>query len=182
VAIAGQIMLTDVTQRNLSPELKENARAVFTAVLKGATEPSTVFQMIWHHDTDDLTSGNFNVRPAATADIGSLIVNYRDNKVRMDRTRAALTVGRGEDCDIPVDESYASRIHASIKLIGDHFYLIDHSLNGTFVTLDGGEELHVRRDRLLIERSGRFALGRSLREGATGVIVFTRDRRALRAV
>lgn len=182
VAIAGQIMLTDTTQRNLSPEIKENARAVFTAVLKGATEESTVYQMIWHHDTDDLTSGNFNPRPAARGDVGSLIVNYRDTKVRMDSARAVLTVGRGEDCDIPVDESYASRIHASLKLIGDHFYLIDHSLNGTFVTLDGGEELHVRRDRLLIERSGSFALGRSEREGATGLITFTRDRRSLRAV
>jgi hypothetical protein len=47
------------------------------------------------------------------------------------------------------------------------------------VTLESGEEVHVLRGELLLDGSGKLALGRSAREGATEIITFTRDRRSL---
>jgi len=60
-----------------------------------------------------------------------------------------------------------------------HFYLVDHSLNGTFVSLESGDEVHVLRKELLLDGSGKLTLGRSVRDGAVDVISFTRDRRSM---
>jgi predicted component of type VI protein secretion system len=90
-----------------------------------------------------------------------------------------MTIGRGEDCDLIVKEKFASRQHVSIRLMRTHFYLVDHSINGTFVSLESGEEVHVLRGELLLDGSGRMSLGRSGRDGATEVITFRRDRRSM---
>src|SRR5476651_1931408 len=46
VAAAEQILTTEATERNLSPELKASVRPVFKAVLKGSTDESTVYQVV----------------------------------------------------------------------------------------------------------------------------------------
>jgi class 3 adenylate cyclase len=182
VAIAGQILVGDSTYQNFSPELKNCARAVFTTAIKSASETSTtVYQLLWHRDSGDRTYGNLRPPEIKPGSEGSLILSYRDIEVRMGEARPEIAIGRGEDCDIAVDEMHASRKHASVKLVRNNFYLVDHSLNGTFVTLEGGEEIHLRRQELMIERSGSFALGRAAGEGKPQLVVFTRDRRAYRA-
>ncbi len=59
------------------------------------------------------------------------------------------------------------------------FYLIDHSINGTFVTLADGEEIHVLRAEMLLDRSGELSLGRSRADGPNDVITFQYDRRSM---
>ena len=66
-----------------------------------------------------------------------------------------------------------------IRLLRTHFYLLDHSLNGTFVTRENGEEVHVLRGELLLDSSGKMSLGKSALEGETEVITFARDRRSM---
>jgi hypothetical protein len=60
-----------------------------------------------------------------------------------------------------------------------HFYLFDHSINGTFVSLESGEEVHVLRRELLLDGSGQISVGRSRTEQSPEVINFTRDRRSM---
>jgi adenylate cyclase len=179
VAAAEQILTTEATERNLSPELKANVRPVFKAVLKGSTDESTVYQVVWHKDTADLTDVNLRSHKIIPGDQGSLIVAHRNLSLRLDQSRPNITVGRGEDCDLVVHEKLASRKHVSIRLMRTHFYLIDHSLNGTFVSLESGEEVHVLRKELLLDGSGKLTLGLGAREGAAEVISFTRDRRSM---
>jgi len=179
VAAAEQILTTEATERNLSPELKANVRPVFKAVLKGSTDESTVYQVVWHKDTSDLTDVNLRSHKIIPGDQGSLIVAHRNLSLRLDQSRANITIGRGEDCDLVVKEKLASRKHVSIRLMRTHFYLVDHSLNGTFVSLESGEEVHVLRKELLLDGSGQLTLGSSAREGAAEIITFTRDRRSM---
>ena len=91
----------------------------------------------------------------------------------------ARTIGRGDDCDLVIHARLASRKHFSIRLLRTHFYLLDHSLNGTFVTLESGEEVHVLRGELLLDGAGSIALGQSVREGAADIISYARDRRSM---
>jgi class 3 adenylate cyclase len=178
VAAAEQILTTEATEKNLSPELKANVRPVFKAVLKGSAEESTVYQVVWHQDIAALTDINLRSHKIIPGDQGSLLVAYRNLTLRLDQTRSNITIGRGKDCDIVVAEKRASRKHVSIRLLRTHFYLVDSSLNGTFVTLESGDEVHVLRGELLLDGSGKLALGRSVREGATEIITVTRDRRS----
>ena len=78
-----------------------------------------------------------------------------------------------------VKDRLASRQHLSIKLVRTHYYLFDHSTNGTFVALGNGEELHVLRREVLLDGSGEIRVGRSRRETPIDVITFERDRRSL---
>ncbi len=179
VAAAEQILTTEATERNLSPELRATVRPVFKAVLKGSTDESTVYQVVWHSDVAALTDVNMRSHKIIPGDQGSLIVAHRNLSLRLDQTRPNITVGRGEDCDLIVHEKLASRKHVSIRLMRTHFYLVDHSLNGTFVALESGDEVHVLRKELLLDGSGKLTLGRSVRDGAEDVITFTRDRRSM---
>ena len=179
VAVAGQILTTEVTERNLTPEFKSRVRPVFKTVLKGSTQESTVYQVLWQKDVGDLTDVNTHVQKTIPGDEGSLLVVHYENKVRVDHARAMLTAGRAADCDLVVSSKLASRKHFSIRLLRTHFYLLDHSLNGTFVTLDSGEEVHVLRSELLLEGSGRITIGTRYEEGAADVITYTRDRRSI---
>ena len=163
----------------MSPELKSNVRPVFKAVLKGSNDESTVYQVVWHKDTADLTDVNLRPHKIIPGDQGSLLVAYRNLTLCLDQSRPNITIGRGTDCDIVVQDKLASRKHVSIRLLRTHFYLVDSSLNGTFATLESGDEVHVLRGELLLDGSGKLTLGRSVREGATEVITFTRDRRSL---
>ncbi len=179
VAAADQILTTETTERNLSPELRATVRPVFKAVLKGSTDESTVYQVVWHHNVADLTDVNMRSHKIIPGDQGSLIVAHRNLSLRLDQSRPNITIGRGEDCDLIVHEKLASRKHVSIRLMRTHFYLVDHSLNGTFVALESGDEVHVLRKELLLDGSGKLTLGRSARDGAVDLISFTRDRRSM---
>ena len=98
-----------------------------------------------------LTDVNMRSHKTIPGDEGSLLVTYHNLKLRMDMGRPNLVIGRGEDCDLVVHEKLASRKHVSVRLMRTHFYLVDHSLNGTFVSLESGEEVHVLRKELLLE-------------------------------
>ncbi len=80
VAAAEQILTTEATERNLSPELKTNVRPVFKAVLKGSTDESTVYQVVWHKDVADLTDVNMRSHRMIPGDRGSLIIAHRNFK------------------------------------------------------------------------------------------------------
>jgi adenylate cyclase len=179
VAAADQILTTEATERNLSPALRASVRPVFKAVLKGSTDESTVYQVVWHNNVAELTDVNMRSHRIIPGDQGSLIVAHHNLSLRLDQVRPNITIGRGEDCDLVVHEKLASRKHVSIRLMRTHFYLVDHSLNGTFVTLDSGEEVHVLRKELLLDGSGKLTLGRSVIDGALDIIAFTRDRRSM---
>jgi class 3 adenylate cyclase len=179
VAAAEQILTTEATERNLSPELKAAVRPVFKAVLKGSTDETTVYQVIWHTDVTEMTDVNLSSHKIIPGDQGSVIVAHRNKSLRLDHAHTNITIGRGEGCDLVVREKLASRKHVSIRLLRTHFYLVDHSLNGTFVALESGEEVHVLRKELLLDGSGSLTLGCSERDGAVEIITFARDRRSM---
>lgn len=106
-------------------------------------------------------------------------VTLGDKMLRLDHSNRTVTIGRGGECDFIVTEKFASRQHIRIRLLRTHFYLFDHSINGTFVTLDNGREIQVLRGEMLLEGSGSLALGRSVNDGATDIVSFARDRRAI---
>ena len=178
VAMAEQILLSDVTEKDLPPHLKPFVRPLFRAVLKGSSGESAIFQVIWRSDNMDITDINFKVSHVIPPDTGSLMVVLNDTHIRVDRWHASLTLGRDAANNIPVTDQYASRRHCSIRLLRSNFYLIDHSANGTYVTFASGDEIHLLRGEIVLEGNGEIRLGRSRVDAAASAIHFTRDRRS----
>jgi len=179
VATAEQILTTEATEQCLSAALKSCVRPIFHTVLKGAEEESTVFQVLWRTNTIDLTDVNLHSSKIIPGDMGSLLVTLDEERVQVDQWRTGVTIGRSKDCDLVVADKFASRRHLTIKLVRTHFYLFDHSINGTFVSLESGEEVHVLRRELLLDGSGQLCVGRSRVERPHEVIAFSRDRRSM---
>ena len=178
-ATAEQILTTDAVERCLTAALKTCVRPIFNAVLKGSEIESTVFQVLWRTDRTDLTDVNLQPSKMIPGDTGALLVTLDEERVRVDQWRTGIVIGRSKDCDLVVTDNFASRRHLSIKLVRTHFYLFDHSINGTFVTLGSGEEVHVLRRELLLDGSGEIYVGRSRVERPAGVITFEPDRRSM---
>lgn len=178
-AAAEQILTTESTEQCLSAALKACVRPIFHAVLKGAREESTVYQVLWRTDNIDLTDVNLRSLKVIPADTGSLLIALNEERVRVDQWRPSVVIGRSKDCDLVVADSFASRQHFTIKLVRTHFYLFDHSINGTFVSLESGAEVHVLRRELLLDGSGQISVGRSRLEQPSELISFTRDRRSM---
>ncbi len=178
-ATAEQVLTTEAVERCLSVELKACVRPIFHAVLKGSVQESAVYQVLWRADKADLTDVNLHSAKVIPSDTGALLVMLDEERVRVDQWRPSIVVGRSKDCDLVVTDNFASRRHLSIKLVRTHFYLFDHSINGTFVSLESGEELHVLRRELHLDGSGKICIGRSRSEQPSGVITFERDRRSM---
>ena len=112
--------------------------------------------MLLDKDLSGVTQVNLrwhNIRPGGQ---GALILWYANASVTVDDARPDISLGRGEDCDLVIRERLASRRHASIRLLRSHFYLVDHSLNGTFVVFESGEEVHVLHRELLLGSPGKL--------------------------
>jgi adenylate cyclase len=178
-ATAEQILTTDAVERCLTAALKTCVRPIFNAVLKGSEHESTVYQVLWRTDRTDLTDVNLQPNKMIPGDTGALLVTLDEERVRVDQWRTGIVIGRSKDCDLVVTDNFASRRHLSIKLVRTHFYLFDHSINGTFVSLGSGEEVHVLRRELLLDGSGEICVGRSRVERPAGVITFEPDRRSM---
>lgn len=179
VATPEQILTTEATERSLSAALKSCVRPIFHTVLKGAESETKVYQVLWRTDNVGLTDVNLHSGKIIPGDTGSLVLTLGEERVRVDQWRIGILVGRSKECDIVVSDKFASRKHFTIKLVRTHFYLFDHSINGTFVSLESGEEVHVLRRELLLDGSGEICLGHSRAEQPADVINFERDRRSM---
>ena len=178
VAMREQILTTEATENALSASLKSCIRPVFQTVLKGTGRESTVYQVLWKPDRMDITEVNFHAHKVIPGDTGSLMISLEDETIRINQWRPAITIGRSQECDLVVTDRYASRLHLTIRLMRTRFYLIDHSINGTFVTLSGREEVHVLRGELPLDSSGTISLSRSRGERSDELISFSYDRRS----
>lgn len=178
VATREQILTTEATESALSPELKSCIRPIFQTVLKGTGRESTVYQILWKTDRMDITEVNFHAHKVIPGDTGSLLVSLEPATIRINQWRPTITIGRGDECDLVVTDRSASRQHLTIRLMRTRFYLIDHSINGTFVTLNNREEVHVLRGELPLDSSGEISLSRTRAERSSEMITFAYDRRS----
>lgn len=178
VAMADQILMSEVTGQDLPDSLKSMVRPLFSAVLKGGSSESAICQVVWRIDNMELTDINLMAPRVIGVDSGSLLVTLNDQRIRVDRWRPLIVMGRAADGDIVVTDHLASRRHCSIRFVRTSFYLVDHSVNGTYITLGSGDEIHLLRGETVIEGTGEIRLGRSRTEHGNDVVSFLRDRRS----
>ena len=72
-------------------------------------------------------------------------------------------MGRDPNHDCVILDKMASRNHARIEKRLDKFALIDQSANGTYVTINGRDEVVLRREEFILYGSGTIAFGESPR-------------------
>lgn len=179
VATAGQVLMGEATLGAVSDHWRASVRPLFFAVMKGGVAESAVYQLLWQEDRSTLTDVNVRRHNLAPPDTGGVLLIHRDTEIRLDPRRPEVLIGRGEECDIRVDEPYASRRHALVVLRRTQVHLVDQSTNGTFVRRATGEHAHVFRTELLLDGAGQLSMGRAFDQPDIELVEFRRDRRAL---
>jgi class 3 adenylate cyclase len=172
LAKGGQIVTTAATVAVLSQLLREAARALDAQGAQGKPEGVGVFEVIWR-DNPELTmktSQFMKVEP-----LPMLRLRHDGIDVQLDAMRDALSFGRDAGNDQIVADRRASRIHARIERRVNHYFLVDQSTNGTYVTFDGELEIALKKEEVPLRGRGRIAFGHSSRDVSAEIVEFELD-------
>jgi class 3 adenylate cyclase len=162
IAQGGQIMLTQAVVDRLPDTLREIVRRFDVAALKGKRDPLVVYDLPWK--TQDLTE----ISPVSRAagDSAALALTYSHQHFTVTAGNADFSLGRDPSSDIVVSWPSVSRRHARIEFSRGRFVLADLSSNGTYLTVQSGQVVFLRRESIPLWGKGRIALGAPLQEGS----------------
>jgi class 3 adenylate cyclase len=150
-----QVILSAATANALSPLTRARVREIDSLAVKGKQEEIGIFELIWQGEDADLTS--LAMRPVRKP--SRLQLRHGTREIELDDTRSTLALGRDAQNDVVVADKMASRMHARIERRRDKYVLIDQSSNGTFVTVEGEPEIHLRREELILRGRGHVCFG-----------------------
>jgi len=178
-ATAGQILIAETTAKDMARERQDAMTPIFDAMLKTTLAKTAVCEVQWRDDLTERTNINLHIVRTIPQDVGSLVLTLDGGEYRVDYWNALLSIGRAPDSGIVISDNLVSRRHATIRVERTQFYLVDHSINGTFVTRASGEEIHVVRREIMLEVRGEIRPGYSRTGRAGPFIAFRRDRRSM---
>ena len=174
----GRILMTWETKITLHHQNLEFVRPFDRVAVKGKTRPLTLFEALWAPDDMNKTSAM-----SAMIDTGylkdlaadSLEVRLAGERRTISNAMTPMTLGRGRQCDLPVECSTASRLHCRIEHRRGKFVLVDTSTNGTHLVRSDGSQALLKREQAVLTGRGRFALGTTPEPGAPCTVEFECD-------
>jgi adenylate cyclase len=172
VATRGQIILSQDTTQRLAKGLRAACRPLYSIPVKGKNDDIAICELTWKASADATA-----MMPSLSQAVGGravLRLYYRNREILLDDTRASITLGRDQGADVVVPERMASREHGRIEHRSGKFVLVDHSANGTYVTMRGDRELVLRREECVLHGRGVIALGQP-RETAAELLEYVCD-------
>ncbi len=162
LAQARQILYpAELAAKIISQDLSENTRLFDQIKVKGRAETLDVYMYSWEDDgevTNMATASNFT-NPAKNVKANKMRLSFLGKKYEINLMTSKFTLGRSSNCDISVDGELTSRLHASISIKRGKFMFVDQSTNGSFITLENGQEVFLRREELTMLGSGKISLG-----------------------
>ena len=169
LASRGQIITSSETARHFSPLFLGNLRKLYAIQVKGREKEVDLIELVWQSATEELTAITAPIAKSA----GNAVLELDLGGTRMDvgPERRKVTIGRDHEADFPIRDDRVSRAHAMIEHRRGHFFVVDHSGNGTYVTMEGRPEIHVHREELTLLGHGWITFGRTRAE-ATQVVEF----------
>ncbi len=169
-AKARQIVVSGFTVEQMSPELRNQARQIDVATVRGRIDEVALFELVWQ--PDEATNMLPTIEWENTRKASKLLLNFRDSTVEVSDKRKSINMGRADDNDLVVKGNLISRIHAKIEMRRGKFMLVDQSTNGTFLQNVQGHEKFVRRDSTELGEEGTIGLGRAEPAGSKLAIYF----------
>jgi adenylate cyclase len=156
-ATKGQVLTTGETVELLATGLRNSTRRLYDITVRGKEEQISLCEYLWQKSPDITDfSALTSVLKAPRA---GLRLRYRGKDVIRRRREESITIGRDAGCMLVVAEAKASRQHCVIERRGQKFILRDHSTNGTYVAVEGEEEIVLRREEIILRRHGWIAFG-----------------------
>jgi class 3 adenylate cyclase len=168
LARGGQVFTSSETVAALPPVLRARTRDHHAQTVKGKQQDIGLFELVWQETEDELTalSTRLELRPA------QLKLVHGDQHLELSNAKPSLSIGRDPQNDLVIGDRKASRMHAHIERRRDKFVLVDHSSNGTYVTVDNEAEIALRREELVLRGRGRVSFGHAYQDDPSEVLTF----------
>lgn len=159
IAKGKQIITTEDTILNLSPEHVQMTRKFDKTRIKGKEGEVTIYEVLWqpNNATQMHTSFIGNAEGASLLSLGYLGKDFSIKPNSPD-----FLIGRDDRCDLIVDSGFSSRIHARIEFRRGKFVLVDQSTNGTYITVGDQKNVYIRREELPLIGVGVIGLGEKI--------------------
>jgi class 3 adenylate cyclase len=155
LANASQVMTSKSTAAALAPWLRARVRGLGALAVKGKHDDLDVCELVWQDTNDDLTTLSTRLEVPRTR----LVVRHGGTERVLDEMRRTLAFGRDAQNDVVIADRLASRMHAHVEKRREHFVLVDHSSNGTYVTRESEPEIALRREEFVLRGRGRISFG-----------------------
>lgn len=109
---------------------------------------------------DDLTNANLPQLETAAKSANVMELSFHKWRINLTQEEKRCSLGRDQNCDLVILNRFSSRRHGRIEWRNGHFYLCDHSFNGTYIDFDDGRSTHICRDEIILNTSGVLSLGK----------------------
>lgn len=170
-AARGQILLAADTAELVGSLYRRSIRRLYAVQLKGIEEELPLCEMVWRAD-EPATFYPFDA--SSEPKRAKLKLKYRGTKLVLRRITETVAIGRDPACAMVIDDEHASRHHCTIQRRHSNFVLADKSTNGTFVTVEGEEEVVLHREEITLRKSGSISFGQPRSAGGEA-LEFTCD-------
>ncbi len=169
LAKADQIITTQDTVDQLSEDMRFQTRLIDRSTIRGMKDAMDIYELNWQ---SDITAMSINVMIQEQNE-ALMRLTYKGKQVVLNEKQPLVVLGRSSRCDLPVDESLASREHLKLECRRGKFFITDQSTNGTYITMYGQEEAFLRREESLINGKGEISLGRPFVMSPENLISYT---------
>jgi adenylate cyclase len=161
-AKTGQILTSDQAVARLTGDMAERARAFDFVQVKGKTRPLHIFEILWEK-AGSFTQMVTHLEKAGVQDDGGAATRLElaagARTLKLDEDQMPFTLGREAGCNLIVQATKASRVHAKFEYRRGKFVITDQSTNGTYVGQEGGAEVFLRRESMPLVGHGTISLG-----------------------
>jgi class 3 adenylate cyclase len=154
LANAGEALISRSLFDQLPSEQRARLQPLDRVRLKGVSTPIEVYALV-----DDGLGLQTTViaRPVGQTEPAVREVTIALTHGRQTRRCAeaqSLVIGRSDDCGLVLSRPWVSRRHAVVTVQGGKVLLEDRSSSGTYVAIDGGHELFLRRETIMLASHG----------------------------
>jgi adenylate cyclase len=170
---AGQIMATQAVFSALPPVLQSKMRQIMRAEFKGKQGHHEVYQVICEQEDTQTTRFGVPAYRKSPDNNDEMILRYHNQILKVNKERRSVALGRGEACDIVIQNDFASRLHSHIELRFGKFIISDQSTNGTYIRFADGNVVHITREEIPFHGNGSISLGQSFTENSTDIVEFS---------
>jgi adenylate cyclase len=175
IARARQIVTNAGTIEHLAEDLQNLCTVFDRVILKGGLIEEDISLVNWE-DSQEMQADKTVVKGFKATTTAPqhqhLKLRYFDLTFDIHPSATPFKIGR-DPHHITIDSSFSSRDHCSIEFRRGKFVLADHSTNGTYVRINGSEEMYLRREELPLTGSGQISIGQPIGTAPVLLIDFT---------
>lgn len=153
-----EILLSKQLWAELPAGIRDRGRSIPSIAVKGKREPVEVFSILPQDDDCPPTFVEASDHPQESLPSTRLEISLGEQRLSLEGP-GSLLIGRGEECDLRIQHSQASRSHARIFYRAPVFMLEDSSSNGTTVVQDSGAQVLIHRRGTVLFGCGKIYPG-----------------------